>query len=145
VAELRFTFDSPNQEKEPFFVQLRRFAAERRWPPGIANEIELIFEEWLTNVQQYGLAGNQNPEIRVVIQEEKDLGHLEVTDNGVAFDPTRQKDPDLRVPVEERTIGGLGIFMIKRLSRSMLYERRDEWNRLVILKDLKTPVLTPKT
>jgi anti-sigma regulatory factor (Ser/Thr protein kinase) len=96
-------------------------------------------------VHQYGLVGNPDPEIRVVAREEAELARLEIMDNGSAFDPTQKKDPDLSIPVEERPIGGLGIFMIKKLSRSMLYERQGEWNRLVILKDLTKPVLTPKT
>ena len=144
MAELRFRFDSEHQ-KEQFFIELRRFAAETGWLPGIANEVELILEEWLTNIQSYGLVGNPNPQIHVTVQSEGGSASLEITDNGVAFDPTQRKDPDLSVPVEERPIGGLGIFMMKKLSRGMRYERKGEWNRLVIEKDLLKTVLTPKT
>jgi hypothetical protein len=50
-------------------------------------------------------------------------------------------DPDLTLPVEERPIGGLGIYMIKKLSNKMLSERRNGRNVLVIEKDLTRPVL----
>jgi serine/threonine-protein kinase RsbW len=145
VAELQFTFHSKSQENEPFFVQLRRFAAQNGWLPGVANEVELIFEEWLTNVRSYGLAGRTNPQVRVTLRTRGRLAELDITDNGIAFDPTLQKDPDLNAPVEERPIGGLGIFMMKKLSSRMRYQRSGEWNQLVIEKDLAKPVLSPRT
>ena len=145
MAELLFKFHSEHQGKEPFFVELRQFAVANGWLPGITNEVELIFEEWLTNVQSYGMVGNSSPQIDVTVRSEGEFASLEITDNGVAFDPTQRKDPDLSIPVEERPIGGLGIFMIKKLSGSMRYDRRGEWNRLVIEKDLTRPVLSPKT
>ena len=141
MAELRFTF-SESQNKEQFAAQLRRFAGENSWLPAITNEVELICEEWLTNIRNYGVTANL--QIRAGITARNDLAEIEVIDNGIPFDPTRHKDPDLNVPAEQRPIGGLGIFMMKKLSRSMRYERQGEWNRLVIEKDLTKPVLTLK-
>lgn len=145
MADLRFTFDSKGSEREQFFAELRRFAVENGWLPAIANEVELIFEEWLTNISSYGFTAQPDPKIHIRIQAERDHARLEVSDNGTTFDPTRRKDPDLSIPAEQRPIGGLGIFMMKKLSRNMVYERVGDWNRLVIEKDLVTPVLSPKT
>jgi serine/threonine-protein kinase RsbW len=145
VAELRFTFDPKEQKKEDFFVELRRFAAENQWLPQIANEVELIFEEWLTNVLDYGLRKQGSPQIRITIRAEGGRVQMEIRDNGVAFDPTQQKDPDVHAPAEERPIGGLGIFMMKKLSKAMRYERVEDWNRLLIEKNLLKPILSPKT
>ena len=142
MAELHFTF-SGSEDNQRFLERLRTFAGENSWSPAITNEVELIFEEWLTNVRDYGLTLQPHPEIRVTVRSRGDLAEIEVMDNGIAFDPTRQKDPDVTLPVEERAIGGLGIFMMKKLSRSMQYERIDDWNRLLIEKDLTKSVLNP--
>lgn len=142
MAELRFTF-SGIEDDQRFIAQLRQFADENSWSSPITNEVELIFEEWLTNVRNYGLARQPHPEIHVTLRSQGDIAEVEMMDNGIPFNPTQQKDPDITLPAEQRPIGGLGIFMMKKLSQRMRYERIGDWNRLVIEKDLKKPVLTP--
>jgi anti-sigma regulatory factor (Ser/Thr protein kinase) len=145
VAELSFTFVFKASGKDQFFTKLRSFAAENDWLPAITNEVELILEEWLTNVLDYGLNSRETPQLHVKIRTRGGVAKIEVEDNGIAFDPTLQKDPDLSIPAAKRPIGGLGIFMMKKLSRGIGYERQGEWNRLIIEKDLLKPVLRPKT
>lgn len=128
-------------DKEGCFKAFRQFAFGRGWLPAITNEIELTLEEWLTNVFNYGLRTTVDPQVAVSIREEGDHARIEVRDNGPAFNPLEQKDPDLTIPAEERPIGGLGIFMMRRLSSKMLHQREGDWNCLVLWKDLKKPVL----
>ena len=55
------------------------------------------------------------------------------TDNGVPFDPTSDaKPPDITAGIEERDIGGLGIFMVKRMSKSVKYVRETDRNVLTV-------------
>jgi anti-sigma regulatory factor (Ser/Thr protein kinase) len=55
----------------------------------------------------------------------------------VEFDPLKKKDPDTSVPVDKREIGGLGIFLVKKLMNSVEYNRVGQKNKLRIIK-LKT-------
>ena len=56
------------------------------------------------------------------------------TDDGKAFDPTKDVEmPDVAAAVENRSIGGLGIFMVRKMSKSVAYERRDGKNVLTVL------------
>ena len=56
------------------------------------------------------------------------------SDDGVAFDPTRDVEtPDVGAAIEDRQIGGLGIFMVKKMSKSIAYERRGDKNILTIV------------
>ena len=56
------------------------------------------------------------------------------TDAGKPFDPTREvAAPDLSAPVEDREIGGLGIFMVKKMSKSVVYRREDGKNILTVV------------
>ena len=53
-------------------------------------------------------------------------------DDGKAFDPTAQADPDVTLSAADREIGGLGIFLVKQLSKSVAYRRDGGWNELVV-------------
>ena len=55
-------------------------------------------------------------------------------DDGKAFDPTREvADPDISAGVEDRNIGGLGIFMVKKMSKSVSYRRESDRNVLTVV------------
>lgn len=60
-------------------------------------------------------------------------------DNGKPFDPTGAGDPDVTLPAEKRSIGGLGIFMVRRMTSSMRYEYRDGWNMLTLVFEEEQP------
>ena len=56
------------------------------------------------------------------------------TDDGMPFDPTREvATPDVSAAVEDRSIGGLGIFMVKRMSKSVSYRRENDRNVLTVV------------
>ena len=70
------------------------------------------------------------------IRLDMEPGGLRMTfvDDGAAFDPTKDAAaPDITSAAEDRRIGGLGIFMVKKMSKSVAYERRDGKNVLTIL------------
>ena len=146
MVQLSFTFEGRNQklEKDLFFDQLRIFAEAQNWLPAVRNEVELLLEEWLTNIFNYGFTRQTAPQIQVAITSEKELARIEIKDNGIPFDPTKHPEPDLNLPPEERPIGGLGIFMVRKLSHGLRYERAGDWNRLIIEKNLAPPSLAPK-
>ena len=59
---------------------------------------------------------------------------LTFTDDGSPFDPTRQiGEPDVKAKLEDRKIGGLGMFMVKRMSKSVTYNRVENLNVLVVV------------
>lgn len=60
-------------------------------------------------------------------------------DDGVAFDPTEIVPPDLDAELDERGIGGLGLFLVQELSESIKYIRVDGQNRLEITKRIERP------
>ena len=57
-------------------------------------------------------------------------------DRGVPYDPLKKDDPDVTLSAEERAIGGLGIFMVKKTMDEITYEYRDGQNILRIRKDI---------
>jgi anti-sigma regulatory factor (Ser/Thr protein kinase) len=69
--------------------------------------------------------------------EDGDRFVIEVTDWGIPFDATALPDPDVTRPLEKRPVGGLGIYLIKKMTDEMSYTREDGQNvlRLFIRKE----------
>ena len=61
---------------------------------------------------------------------------IQLTDNGVPFDPTAQEEKDINKAVEERQIGGLGIALIKQIADEVSYRRIEDKNELTIIKNI---------
>jgi anti-sigma regulatory factor (Ser/Thr protein kinase) len=138
---LKLQSANPAEAKTLFIEGFRQFAGQEHWDTRVSNEIELILEEWLTNVVQYGLAGVASPSLSFELKANKREAILRLSDNGKPFDPVRHPEPDLTVPVEHRPIGGMGIFMIKKLSDELTHERTGGLNILKVRKSLADPVL----
>lgn len=102
-------------------------------PMKVTTQMDIAIEELFVNVASYAYAPNSGDvEIKV---EAKD-GSIEVIfeDSGVEFDPLAGEDPDITLSAEERRIGGLGIFMVKKFVDEMDYCRTDGKNILRIKK-----------
>lgn len=90
--------------------------------------IELILEELVTNIIKYGSKTPKNGmiEIRLLIENEKVV--LVIADNTNAFNPLEVDTPDISLSAEERKIGGLGLFLVRKKVQSISYEYRDGMN-----------------
>ena len=66
----------------------------------------------------------------------KDSLEFIIIDSGVPFDPTAAPEIDTALPVEKRSIGGLGIHLVRELMDSVSYERKNEKNYLRMVKNL---------
>ena len=59
---------------------------------------------------------------------------ISFADKGVMYDPLKKEDPDVTLSAEERDIGGLGIFMVKKTMDEMKYEYKNGENNLTLIK-----------
>lgn len=107
-----------------------RTVSEANIPTKTAMQINIAVDEMYSNIVQYSGASKAIAEISVDNNEIV----LRFTDNGIPFDPTNTEDPDITLSAEERKIGGLGIFMVKKSMDSISYEYRDDLNILTIKK-----------
>ena len=103
----------------------------------LLNQIDLAVEEIFVNIAHY--SGAAEAEIICDFKVAGDgSGVLSVAfkDGGKPFNPLERADPDLSLSAEERSIGGLGIFLTKKFMDSVEYEYTDGMNVLKILKKL---------
>lgn len=106
-------------------------------PMKIQMQIEVAVEELFVNIAHYAY----NPEvgsatIRVDVQENPLAVSITFIDQGVPYDPLKREDPDVTLSAEERQIGGLGIYMVKKSMDDITYEYKDGQNIISIKKNL---------
>ena len=113
----------------------RAAAAEAGLDAKTTARLHLAVDEVATNIvthayAEQGITGQLHLEAELDGQELR--MHLE--DTGAPYDPTQRADPaDLDRPLEERGVGGLGIFLARRNVDALRYERRGDRNRITFV------------
>ena len=97
---------------------------------GLANQIKLAVEEAVTNIIDYAYPNDTEDNISVTIEADESRIRFILSDSGAEFDPTGVSKADTTLTVDERPIGGLGVFLVRNLMDSINYERIDGKNIL---------------
>ena len=89
----------------------------------------------VVNVINYGHRGDPNHEIAIDLNCEADKLTIEIVDDAPAFNPLKDNpEPDLTSKLENRPIGGLGIYLVHHLMDEILYRREQGRNHLTLIK-----------
>ncbi|MEO5373215.1 MAG: ATP-binding protein [Alphaproteobacteria bacterium] len=112
------------------------FCAREGVPPAMVFSVTLALDEIVTNVVSYGFDDGDAHVIRVSLSLGDGLLTTEVEDDGRPFDPLQRPDPDVSANLDDRTVGGLGIFLVKRMMDDVRYVRAEGRNHLVMVKHL---------
>ena len=112
---------------------------EHGCPVGILTQIDVAVEELFVNVALYAYKSSNVTNGKIVleleIQENPKALVLTFRDWGVPFNPLKRTDPDINLPAEERDIGGLGIYIVKKTMDSVAYSFEDGQNILTLKKN----------
>ena len=110
---------------------VHRGAQAAAFPESDLGRLDLVMEEVVVNVINYAYPEGEpgNIDVSYAIEVPGKL-FVQVSDAGREFDPLAKDPPDLRLGLAERPIGGLGIFLVKRIARSISYNRVDNRNVL---------------
>lgn len=125
------------------------FADLKRWletifaglavPPDAEKKLLIAADEIFTNAANYAYPDEAAGTVEVAV--ESDPGRTEIaltfSDSGIAWNPLDAPPPDLEKPLAEREPGGLGIFLVKRLTDAQEYRRENGRNILVLKKKTK--------
>ncbi len=134
--------------------------------PKTQIQLDIAVEEIFVNIAHYAYEGKQgNAEIEIQTGDAKEVltgwvtegahfyAHkgdpteivnsltgsvfvIRFKDSGLAFDPLSKPDPDITLPAEEREVGGLGIYMVKKSMDAVKYERKDDKNIFTLVKSI---------
>ena len=99
-------------------------------------QIDVAIDEIFANIANYAYPGGEG-KATIRYGRTSDPNGIEITfiDSGIPFDPLKAKEPDTTLSAEEREIGGLGIYMVRKSMDEMKYEYKDRHNILTIRKN----------
>ena len=117
---------------------LLSIAAELDMQERIKKQLMICCDEIFTNIASYAYPDG-NGSIAVAVEFVSETQNLRIifSDSGTAFNPLEISEPDTSSALSERKIGGLGIFMVKKMMDSVEYCRQDGKNILTLTKCLE--------
>lgn len=118
---------------------LEQEMVERKCPIKKQRQLIIALEELLVNILYYAYPSGEGI-IKFAYEFHENGAGFRLaavcSDWGTGYNPLKQKEPDVTLPAEKRTAGGLGIFLARRLLDTIRYERKGGENRLFIEKQL---------
>ena len=135
MKELRLAATVENIETVTDFVNEQLEALDCSMK--VQTQIDIAIDEIFGNIAHYAY----NPEVgdatvRVEVTEDHVAVVITFIDNGIPYDPLAKEDPDTTLSADERAIGGLGIYMVKKSMDDITYEYKDGQNILKIKKNI---------
>ena len=97
-------------------------------PMKLTMKLMVAVDEIYSNIVRYSGA----TEAQVRLLKEEDTLHLIFRDNGKPYNPLDAEEPDVTASAEDRTIGGLGIFMVRKMMDNVEYMYKDNQNVLTL-------------
>lgn len=103
--------------------------------------LDIAVEEIFVNIASYAYecSAEGDAVVRIILCGNPPEIVLQFIDKGVQYNPLEQEDPDVTLELDERAVGGLGIFLVKESMDEMTYEFKDGKNILTIVKRLEVP------
>src|SRR5215831_8068953 len=132
--ELETKLHNKLAELRGFNQTLMEFGQHHGLASTVVHDLNLALEEILTNIISYGYTDGQEHEIRVRLSVRPGEVKAEVEDDGQSFNPLAAPEPHTAKALEERTIGGLGIHLVRTLMDGLEYKRQADRNILTIRK-----------
>jgi phosphoserine phosphatase RsbU/P len=117
-----------------FNQALTSFGDRHGLAPNVVHDFNLALEEILTNIISHGYTDNREHEIKLHLSAQPGEVKAEVEDDGQPFNPLEAPEPDTTKSLGERTLGGLGIHLVRKLMDGLEYKRQGDRNFLTMKK-----------
>ena len=133
IDELNVEAKLDNLDEVLAFIDTR--LEEIECPMKTQMQIDVAVEELFVNIANYAYTPEVGPAtIQFSLDDDPRRARITFIDHGIPYNPLEKADPDITLSVEERAIGGLGIYMVKKSMDDMQYEYKDSQNILTIWK-----------
>lgn len=119
-------------ELKRLYEAVESLGEQEEWPPGLIFQVNLALEELGINIMNYGETAE---EILVILASDEDTITINISDEGKPFNPlTEGPEPDITQELDERPIGGLGVYLVRTLMDELHYRREGDRNHLTLVK-----------
>ena len=112
------------------------YSKENKLTEKTVHDIQMALDELLTNIVNYGYEDSDEHKIDVRFGINDDAVRVEIIDDSKPYNILEQENPDISLSVDDKPIGGLGIFLIKKLMSNVDYYTKEGKNHLVMTKEL---------
>ena len=117
---------------------IQQFGAANALSDAVQNRLNLMLDELITNSITYGLNKISDPQLRLRLHVDEGAIVAQLEDNGTAFNPFEEAPaPDPTLGLEERPIGGLGVYLVYTFMDELSYRHEQGRNRLTLVKRRK--------
>lgn len=113
---------------------VEHFCEQNNLSPKLVFKITLVLDELISNIISYGYNMPEEHVIDVHLEMDEAILTMVVEDGGAPFNPLEAEEPELNIPLDERKrqIGGMGIHLVRSITDSQAYERKDDKNILTM-------------
>ncbi|HET7842685.1 MAG TPA: ATP-binding protein [Xanthomonadales bacterium] len=118
---------------EDAVASLEKRLIEHAVPRPVVDDARLIAEEVLANAIRHGMIQHEVHSLAIRAERDDARLRLEFLDDGAAYNPLVAPVPAIDAPIEQRPVGGLGVFLVCEVAESVRYERRDGRNVLHVV------------
>lgn len=140
TEELELIANVENLDKVTEFVENMLLA--NNWPQSEITKIIICVEEIFVNIANYAYVENYSAVgkqalCKIQVDVEIDIRYMvriTFTDQGIPYNPLAKDDPDTTLSADDREIGGLGIFMVKKTMDDITYSYEYDTNILTMVK-----------
>ena len=129
------SFDAKLEKLSDVLGFIDSFLEDRGCPMKAQMQIDLAVEELFVNVANYAYP-DRDGTAEITLSEENGVLTIQMSDEGVPFDPFKKPDPDISLGADERPIGGLGVFIVKKNMDSAEYRFENGKNILLMTKKI---------
>ena len=135
ASTLILTLKNDLSELARIAQEIEAYGESHGWPVKWILNLNISLDELITNIVSYGYQDCEEHEIRVTLTNRGGSLMVVLEDDGIAFNPlTSTPEPDLDASIEERRIGGLGVYFVKTLMDEATYERVGNRNRITLIQ-----------
>jgi len=134
MTQLAIPLKNQISEIERAYEIVEQLSQKHGWDTRLQFDLNLALEEVLANVISYGYGDQEEHEILLRFFIGPEELTMEVEDDGHPFNPLDRPAPDLAKPLDERQVGGLGIFLIRKIMDHVEYRRENGKNILTLKK-----------
>ena len=133
----KLVIDAKRENLEQVLAFVDEALEEAGCGPKQQIQLDIAVEEIFVNIASYAYPQKTGTaELQFEVLSERNAVKITFIDSGIPYDPLAKEDPDVTLSAEERQIGGLGIYMVKKSMDEVAYEHRDGKNVFSIVKEM---------
>jgi len=123
-------------EIERLSKAVAEFGKKNNLSSEVIYDVRLTVEEIVSNIINYGFVDHDEHQISIEMNLQGETLTIKIKDDGKPFNPLEVKNANLEKPFDEREIGGMGIYIVRKLMDKILYKREEGNNVLQLTKYL---------